>query len=50
MEMMEYESEGIMAEALTFTDNQTLLVKNHFMRIFKRNLCCFLFSLGTFYG
>jgi hypothetical protein len=27
MEMMEYESEGIMAEALTFTDNHSLLVK-----------------------
>jgi hypothetical protein len=27
MEMTEYESEGIMAEALTFTDNQFLLVK-----------------------
>jgi len=28
MEMMEYESEGIIAEALTFTDNHSLLVKN----------------------
>jgi hypothetical protein len=31
--MMEYESEGIMAETLTYTDNHLLLVKNN--RIFR---------------
>jgi len=35
MEMMEYDSEGIMAETLTFTDNQPLLVKTNKFRIFK---------------
>jgi len=33
MEMMEYESEGIIAEALTFTDNHSLLVKKNKIKI-----------------
>jgi hypothetical protein len=46
MEMMEYESEGVMAEALTFTDNQSLLVKFSPFNL----LVKLLFSSGTFYG
>jgi hypothetical protein len=34
MEMMEYESEGIIAEALTFTDNQSLLVTKKTSEVF----------------
>jgi hypothetical protein len=33
MEMTEYESEGIMADALTFTDNQSLLVNIFFLKL-----------------
>ena len=48
MEMMEYENQGIIAEALTFTDNQSLLVKkNYWNEILKIN---FWFFSGTFYG
>lgn len=36
MEMMEYELEGVRAEALRFTDNQSLLV-NINQRIFYEN-------------
>ena len=45
-EMMEYESEGIIAEALTFTDNQSLLVtKKLFIEVFQSFL-----PAGTFHG
>lgn len=45
MEMTEYENEGIMAEALTFTDNQSLLVGIFAVRMFKIK---FLFLFRNF--